>query len=89
VEQRAGQDADSLTSIVTDMSSSERLERIRASVRTPAQLTVVVIALYGALFAGIAAEQVSDTPIRRFGAVGRSLSDRFPTFLKVPPRGQS
>jgi hypothetical protein len=57
------------------MESTEGVERIRASVRKPAQLAVLVTTFYAVTFIGIAAEQVSDTQIRRFGTVGRSLSE--------------
>jgi hypothetical protein len=57
------------------MCPTKRLERIRASVRKPAQLAALVTTFYAVTLSGIAAAQVSDTQIRRFGTVGRSLSD--------------
>jgi hypothetical protein len=57
------------------MRSTERLERIRASVRKPARLGALMATFCAVTFIGIAAEQVSDTQIRRFGTVGRFLSD--------------
>jgi hypothetical protein len=57
------------------MCSNERLEQIRASVRNAARLAALMATFCAMTFIGITAEQVSDTQIRRFGTVGRYLSD--------------
>ena len=48
---------------------------MRARVRKPAQLAALVSTFCAVTFIGIAAEQVHDTQIRRFGTVGLSLSE--------------
>ncbi len=54
--------------------AAKRLEGIRGRVRKPA-IAALVTTFYAITFIGIAAEQVSDTQIRRFGTIGRGLSE--------------
>jgi hypothetical protein len=58
------------------MHSTERVQRIRASIREQrAPIAALVTTFCAVIFVSVSAEQVSDTQIRRFGTVGRSLSD--------------
>jgi hypothetical protein len=58
------------------MHASQPVERIPASVRKSGRIPALVTTFCAFVLIGIAAEQVSETQIRRFGAVGRSLSER-------------
>jgi hypothetical protein len=53
----------------------DAVEQIRASVRKPTQLAALITSC-AITFIGIAAGQVSDTQFRRFGSIGRDLSER-------------
>jgi hypothetical protein len=61
--------------MITAMRSNDRLERIRASARKPARLAALMTIFCAVTLIGTTAEQVGDTEVRRFGDVGRSLSD--------------
>ena len=57
------------------MDTTERVERIRASVRKPAGIAALATTLCAAISISVAAEQVSETRIGRFGSIGRDLSE--------------
>jgi hypothetical protein len=57
------------------MDSTERVERIRARVRTPARIAALVTTFCAVISISVAAEQVSETRIGRFGSIGRDLSE--------------
>jgi hypothetical protein len=60
---------------MTAMRSHHRRERIRPVAGKAPQLAVLVAVFSAALFVSAAAQQVRDAEIRRFGTVGRSLSE--------------
>jgi hypothetical protein len=54
----------------------DEVAAVRASVRKLGRIPALVTTFCAFAFIGVAAEQVSETQIRRFGDVGRSLSER-------------
>jgi hypothetical protein len=57
------------------MNSTERVERIRARVRKPARIAALVTTFCAVISISVAAGQVSETRIGRFGSIGRDLSE--------------
>ena len=63
------------TSIIATMHPPERVERIRAIGRKRARIAVLVTTICAVTLIGVAAEQVSERRIGRFGSIGRELAE--------------